>query len=48
MHDVILAVDELTLCEYREFAILYKPFLADAVLNLVRGRYRRALAAASS
>jgi CheY-like chemotaxis protein len=43
-----LTVDELTICEEREFPILYKPFLADAVLNLVRGRYRRRSAAASS
>lgn len=43
-----LAVEELTICEEREFPILYKPFLAEAVLNLVRGRYRRQSAAASS
>ena len=42
-----LSVDELTICEEHEFPILYKPFLADAVLNLVRGQYRRASAAAS-
>ena len=42
-----LSAEELTICEEHEFPILYKPFLADAVLNLVRGQYRRASAAAS-
>ena len=43
-----LAADELAICEERESPILYKPFRPNAVLNLVRGQYRRALAAASS
>jgi len=43
-----LTIDELALCEEREMAILYKPFLAEAVLSLVRSRYRRTSAAASS
>ena len=30
-----LATDELAICEGQEFPILYKPFLGDAVLNLV-------------
>lgn len=42
-----LGAAELTICEEREFSILYKPFLADAVLNLIRGQYRRKSAAAS-
>jgi ATP-dependent Clp protease ATP-binding subunit ClpA/CheY-like chemotaxis protein len=42
-----LSADELAICEEREFPILYKPFLSDAILNLVRGQYRRATAAAS-
>jgi len=43
-----LAVEELAICEEQEFPILYKPFLADAILSLVRGRYRRTSVAASS
>jgi DNA-binding response OmpR family regulator len=43
-----LAVDELNICEEREFPVLNKPFLVDAVLNLVRSRYRPTSAAASS
>jgi CheY-like chemotaxis protein len=43
-----LEIEEQTICEERDFPILYKPFLAEAVLNLIRGRYRRTSAAASS
>jgi CheY-like chemotaxis protein len=43
-----LGADELAICDERNFPILYKPFVADAVLNLIRGQYRRALVAASS
>jgi CheY-like chemotaxis protein len=42
-----LAADEVTICEERGFPILYKPFLAEAVLSLVRSRYRRTSAAVS-
>jgi ATP-dependent Clp protease ATP-binding subunit ClpB len=37
--------DELTVCAERNFPILFKPFLAQDVLNLMRGPYRRSLAA---
>jgi DNA-binding NtrC family response regulator len=38
--------DELqTVCREREFPMLYKPFLAQDVLNLVRGRFSKANAA---
>lgn len=38
--------DELqAVCEERDFAILYKPFLAQDVLNLLRGRFSRTTAA---
>jgi ATP-dependent Clp protease ATP-binding subunit ClpA len=39
--------DELqVVCEERDFPVLYKPFLAQDVLNLVRGRFSKARAAA--
>ena len=34
--------EEQLICVQRNFPILYKPFLAQDVLNLVRGRFRRA------
>lgn len=37
--------DELTVCTERNFPILFKPFLAQDVLNLIRGPYRRSFAA---
>jgi hypothetical protein len=38
--------DELqAVCEERDFAVLYKPFLAQDVLNLVRRRIGSATAA---
>lgn len=37
---------ELAICEQKEFPILYKPFLAEAVLELIRGQHRRAYVAA--
>jgi DNA-binding response OmpR family regulator len=37
---------EQTVCEERGLPILYKPFLASDLLNLVRGRSQRASAAA--
>jgi len=37
--------DELTVCAERNFPILFKPFLAQDVLNLIRGPYGRTLAA---
>jgi ATP-dependent protease Clp ATPase subunit/CheY-like chemotaxis protein len=40
-----LSDDELTICAERNFPILFKPFLAHEVLNLVRGAYRQPLAA---
>ena len=42
-----LGSDELSICEERKFPILYKPFLAEDVLRVIRGQYRRASAAAS-
>jgi CheY-like chemotaxis protein len=40
--------DELqAVCAERDFTILYKPFLAQDVLNLVRGRFSRTTAAAA-
>ncbi len=40
--------DELQIvCERRDFPVLYKPFLAQDVLNLVRGRISKASAAAA-
>jgi len=43
-----LGDDELAICEERDFPILYKPFVAEAVLNLIRGQYLRTSVAASS
>ncbi len=40
-----LSDDELTICAERNFPILFKPFLAQEVLNLVRGSCGRPLAA---
>ena len=40
-----LSDDELTICAERGFPILFKPFLAHDVLNLIGGPYRRTLAA---
>jgi CheY-like chemotaxis protein len=42
-----LTHDELMLCAERSLPVLYKPFLTDEVLNLIKGRYRRASAAAT-
>ena len=40
--------DELqAICEERDFPVLYKPFLAQDVLNLVRGRFSKIHAAAA-
>jgi CheY-like chemotaxis protein len=43
-----LGDDELAICDERDFPILYKPFVAEAVLNLIRGQYLRTSVAASS
>jgi len=40
-----LSDEELTICAERNFPILFKPFLAHDVLNLISGPYRRTLAA---
>jgi CheY-like chemotaxis protein/energy-coupling factor transporter ATP-binding protein EcfA2 len=40
-----LSDDELTICAERNFPILFKPFLARDVLNLIRGSFRRTFAA---
>jgi CheY-like chemotaxis protein len=40
-----LSDDELTICAERNLPILFKPFLAHEVLNLVKGPYRRPLVA---
>ena len=40
-----LSDDELTICADRKFPILFKPFLAHDVLNLIRGSFRRTFAA---
>jgi ActR/RegA family two-component response regulator/energy-coupling factor transporter ATP-binding protein EcfA2 len=40
-----LSDDELTICAERNFPILFKPFLAHDVLNLIRESYRQAFAA---
>jgi DNA-binding response OmpR family regulator len=42
-----LTHDELMICAERSVPVLYKPFLADEVLNLIKGRYRRASSAAA-
>jgi DNA-binding response OmpR family regulator len=39
--------EEQLICIQRNFPILYKPFLAQDVLNVVRGRFRRAHIAAA-
>lgn len=39
------SADELAICREREIPILFKPFLADEVMNLVRGLYERSVAA---
>ena len=39
-----LSEEEMTLCQTKDFPILFKPFVADEVLNLIRNRYRRARA----
>lgn len=39
-----LSDGELTVCVERNFPILFKPFLAQDVLNLIRGPYRKSLA----
>src|SRR5439155_2109457 len=41
-----LSDDELAICAERNFPILFKPFLASDVLNLIRGPYRVPVAAA--
>ena len=41
-----LSDDELAICAERNFPILFKPFLANDVLNLIRRSYRRPIAAA--
>ena len=40
-----LSDGELMLCAARNFPILFKPFLAQDVLNFIRGSYRRTFAA---
>jgi len=39
------AAEEIAICEDRKFPILYKPFLACDVLNLIQGRFSRVWAA---
>lgn len=40
--------DELqALCKERDFPVLHKPFLAQDVLNLVRGRFSKATTVAA-
>ena len=41
-----LSDNELAICAERNFPILFKPFLANDVLNLIRRSYRRPIAAA--
>jgi CheY-like chemotaxis protein len=43
-----LTHDELMLCAERDLPVLYKPFLIDEVLNLIKGQYRRATSAAAA
>jgi len=43
-----LSDDELSVCAERRFPILFKPFLADEVLNLIKGSYRKSFAAGAS
>ena len=40
-----LSENEMTICAERNFPILFKPFLAHDVLNLIRGSDRRTFAA---
>jgi DNA-binding response OmpR family regulator len=40
-----LSDDEVAVCTERNFPILFKPFLAHDVLNLIRGPYRKTFAA---
>jgi ATP-dependent protease Clp ATPase subunit len=40
-----LSDEELVICVERNFPILFKPFLARDILNLVRGSYQRSFAA---
>jgi hypothetical protein len=40
-----LSDSELMLCAERKFPILFKPFLAQDILNFIRGAYRRTFAA---
>jgi CheY-like chemotaxis protein len=42
------AEDELAICIERNFSILFKPFLADDVLNLIRGPFQRSFAAGAA
>ena len=42
-----LTHDELMLCAERDLPVLYKPFLIDDVLKLIRGQCRRASAASA-
>ena len=43
-----LSDEELAVCFDRNFPILFKPFLAHDVLNLIRGPYRRSFAAGAA
>jgi DNA-binding NtrC family response regulator len=43
-----LSDEELVICAERNFPILFKPFLAQDILNLVRGSYQRSFAATAS
>lgn len=40
-----LSAEEIAICEDRKFPILYKPFLASDILNLIQGRFGRVRAA---
>jgi ATP-dependent Clp protease ATP-binding subunit ClpA len=42
-----LADDELAICQARDYPILYKPFLTETALDLIKGRYGRVSAAAA-
>jgi ATP-dependent protease Clp ATPase subunit/CheY-like chemotaxis protein len=42
-----LSDDEIAICSERNFPILFKPFLAQDVLNLLRGPYRKIFAASA-
>jgi CheY-like chemotaxis protein len=44
----VLSAEEVTICQERDIPILRKPFLADDVLELIRARLLRSLAAAPS